>query len=161
MIATGPAQDRVDSRAGPFAELLGPLGPELAWSPETSTRFCSQEGHRVARSRATVSEIVQFDTAIAEVSEGAISSLITRDVARANHTTEIIRRLEDDDNRIEDRLSHAIQAPLCRSLIRRIIHGLREIASRQRSTIAEIAINGALEESDDHTIIDVGFVANC
>jgi hypothetical protein len=37
---------------------------------------------------------------------------------------------------------------------------LREIDSRQ-STIAEIAINGALEESDDHTIIDVGFVANC
>ena len=73
---------------------------------------------------------------------------------------ETIRRLEEDDNRIEDRLCHAIQAPLCRSLIRRIIHGLREIVSRQ-STIAEIAINGALEESGDYASIDVGFVADC
>jgi len=73
---------------------------------------------------------------------------------------ETIRRLEKDDNRVEDRLCHAIQAPSCRSLIRMIIHGLREIVSRQ-NTIAEIAINGAREESGDYASMDVGFVADC
>jgi hypothetical protein len=41
-----------------------------------------------------------------------------------------------------------------------IIHGLREIVSRQ-NTIAEIAINGAREESGDYASMDVGFVADC
>ncbi len=104
----------------------------------------------------TVAEIARLDSAIAEVSEGAISSLITRDVARANELIQTIMKLEEDANRIEDSLSEMIQAPLCRSRILRVIHGFKEIVSRQR-TIAEIAINRALEESGDYASIDAGF----
>ncbi len=105
---------------------------------------------------STMAEVARLDAAIAEVSEGAISSLITRDIARANQVIESIRRLEDDAETIEDGLSETIQSPLCRSLILRVIHGFCEIVSRHR-TIAEIAINRGLEESGDHASIDAGF----
>ena len=103
-----------------------------------------------------VTEISGLDASITEVSEGAVSALITRDLARANHVIEKINRLGEDAGRITDRLSETVQAPLCRSSIFRVVCGLSQIAFRHK-TIAEIAINRALEESGDYVSIDEGF----
>lgn len=102
-----------------------------------------------------VNDICALDAAISDVSEGAVSALITRDVARANRVIESIKKLEDDACRITDRLSEMVKASLCRSSVLRVICGLSEIALRHK-TIAEIAINRALEESGDYASIDVG-----
>jgi phosphate uptake regulator len=103
-----------------------------------------------------VNEISRLDDAITDVSEDAVSALITRDVATANQAIESVKRLEEEANRITDRLSEAIQEPLCRSSVLKIVFGLREILSRQ-NTIAEIAINRALEEPGEYLGIDAGF----
>jgi len=103
-----------------------------------------------------VSEISGLDAAITDVSEGAVSGLITRDVIRANQVIESIKRLEEDANRITDHLSETVQVPLCRSSILRFVCGLSEIVLRHKA-IAEIAINRGLEESGDYVNIDVGF----
>jgi len=106
-----------------------------------------------------VSEISGLDGAITDAAEGAVSALITRDVARANQVIESIKRLEEDASRITDRLSEIVQAPLCRSSILRFVCGLSEIVSRHK-TIAEIAINRGLEESGDYVNIDAGFTTS-
>jgi len=103
-------------------------------------------------------EISGLDAAIMDVSEGAIRALITRDVGLANQAIESSKTLEEDANRVIDRLSEMVQVPLCRSSIMRLVSGLSEIALRH-SAVAEIAINRALEESGDYAIIDVGFAA--
>lgn len=103
-----------------------------------------------------VSEISMLDDAIRDVSEGAVSALITRDVATANQVIESVKRLEEEANRITDKLSEAVQEPLCRSSVLRVVCGLKEILSRQ-NTIAEIAINRALEEPGKYVSIDAGF----
>jgi len=103
-----------------------------------------------------VTEISGLDASITEVSEGAVNALITRDVARANNVIEKINRLGEDASRITDRLSETVHAPLCRSSILRLVCGLSQIAFRHK-TIAEIAINRALEESGDYASIDEGF----
>jgi len=105
-----------------------------------------------------ISEISKFETAVADVSEGAVRALITRDVGLANQVIESIKGLEQEADRITDRLSEVIEAPLCRSSMLRVIFGLGEIVLRHK-TIAEIAVNRALEESGDYVNIDVGFVA--
>ncbi len=102
------------------------------------------------------SEISALDAGIMDASEGAVRALITRDVGLANQVIESIKRLEEDANRVTDRLSEIVQAPLCRSSILRLVCGLSEIALRHKA-VAEIAVNRALEESGDYAIIDVGF----
>jgi len=102
-------------------------------------------------------DISQLDAAIVDVSEGAIGALMTLDIARGNQVIENIKSMEEAANRIMDRLSETVKATDCRSSIFRLVHAFNEIAARYE-TIAEIAINRALEQSGDYANIDIGFL---
>jgi len=102
-----------------------------------------------------LSEISRFDASIADVSEGAICALMTLDVARANRVIESIKSLDEDTKKVMDRLSETIQTPGCRRSVWSVIYAFDEIIRGYR-TIAEIAINRALEESGDYASVDVG-----
>jgi phosphate uptake regulator len=104
-------------------------------------------------------EISRLDASVTDVSEGAICALMTLDVARANQVIESIKGLDEDARKVMDRLSETIQKSECRNSACSVIYAFGEIIRGYR-TIAEIAVNRALEESSDYASVDVGSLTN-